>query len=67
VNFGDNVRLPGHIHVTDLSGRKVMAVDVQPGYAIQQLPITQLSEGLYMINWLESGVIRGRQKVVVTR
>ncbi len=67
VNFGEEVRIPGQIQIMDLSGRKVVAVEVQPGYSLQQLNISHLSDGIYVVSWVDSGVVKGRQKVVVTR
>jgi hypothetical protein len=57
----------GLITVTDLSGRLVMEADVEPGHSIRQLDISGLSEGVYLLNWVQSGLSMGRAKFVLSR
>jgi len=67
LNFGEAVSENGQIHILDLSGKVVLATDMSAGYTLMELDLSPLSEGIYLINWVESGVTRGRSKLVVTR
>ncbi|MCK5136027.1 MAG: T9SS type A sorting domain-containing protein [Bacteroidales bacterium] len=67
VNFGSQNENEGQLMIMDLSGKVVLTMDVQPGYSIHQLDVSNLSQGMYMIYWFESGVLRGRNKLVRTR
>ncbi|MEN8229262.1 MAG: T9SS type A sorting domain-containing protein [Bacteroidota bacterium] len=67
VNFGSEVTTEGMLKIVDLSGREVMRTNVQPGYSIINLNISHFSRGMYMIYWMESGEIKGRNKLVFTR
>ncbi len=51
----------------DLTGKLVITADVQPGFSLYQLDVAQLSRGMYMIYWIESGVVKGRNKLVLGR
>jgi hypothetical protein len=67
LNLGKAPVNRGQIAVMDLSGRLLMDADIEPGHSIQQLDISGLSEGVYLVNWVESGVSKGRAKFVLTR
>ena len=67
VNFGTEVAQKGFLNIVDLSGRSVITTEVLPGYTIQKLDISGLSDGIYMLQWLESGLLKGRNKLVHTR
>jgi hypothetical protein len=67
VNLGDQAKMEGSLVITDLSGRRVMESEVLTGYAIFRLDVSSLPEGMYMINWLESGRLKGRSKLIRTR
>ena len=67
LNLGKPAENRGLIMVMDLSGRLVMEADIQPGHSIRQLDISGLSEGVYLLNWVQSGVSLGRAKFVHTR
>ncbi len=66
VNFGDEVEQKGLLNIVDLSGRSVFTTEVLPGYTIQRLDISGLSDGIYMLQWLEPGLLKGRNKLVHT-
>ena len=64
INFGVEVELQGTLRVLDLAGRSVLTSKVLPGYSIQKLDISSLSPGVYMVQWMDSGVSRGQGKLV---
>ena len=64
VNFGAEVEQQGQLMIVDLSGRSVISSTVLPGYTIQKLDIKNLSQGIYFVRWVESGVLKGRGKLV---
>jgi PKD repeat protein len=67
VKLGTSPDREGRLRITDLSGRVMLETDVQPGYSLQMLEISHLSQGMYMISWLESGVLKGSAKMVRAR
>ncbi|MCD4710703.1 MAG: T9SS type A sorting domain-containing protein, partial [Bacteroidales bacterium] len=67
INFGAEVEQLGQLKVVDLAGRSVMTSDVLSGFSIQMLDISSLSQGIYLVQWLESGVLKGRGKLVHVR
>lgn len=67
INFGAEVEQQGQLMVVDLVGRSVMNSDVLPGFSIQKLDISSLSQGIYLVQWIESGVLIGRGKLVHVR
>jgi hypothetical protein len=67
INLGEPAEKHGQITVVDLSGRLLMNVDIEPGNSIRQLDISSLSEGVYMVNWVEAGLDMGRCKLMRTR
>jgi hypothetical protein len=64
VNFGTESKEAGTVTIIDLAGRKVHAEKVVPGYRIQMLDISDLSPGVYMLQWEESGVLKGHGKLL---
>ncbi len=67
VNIGSRQMNIGQIVFMDLSGKTVKSMDIQPGRSLYQLDVANLSMGMYMIYWIESGVVRGRDKLVIAR
>ncbi len=67
VNLGEHASGKGKLEISDISGRIVLETEVLPGYAIYQLQISDLPQGLYMISWIEEGVLKGRNKLIRTR
>jgi len=67
VNFGSQRTSGGQLMIMDLSGKVVMTTDVHPGYTILQMDVSSLSQGMYMIYWFDSGMLKGRSKLVRTR
>lgn len=64
VNFGTELTEAGSLRFVDLAGRTVYSAEVYPGYSIQKLDISRLSPGVYMVQWEESGLIKGHGKFV---
>jgi hypothetical protein len=64
VNLGGTVEHAGNINIVDLAGRSVLSSEVLPGYSIYKLDISSLSQGVYMVQWIDSGVLRGHGKLV---
>jgi hypothetical protein len=67
LSLGKPAENQGMIRVMDLSGRLVLEADMEPGYSVRQLDISDLSEGVYLVSWVQSGVSMGRGKFVLTR
>lgn len=67
VNLGKRPADPGQLQVMDLSGKVVMLVDIEPGYSLYQLDVGSVVRGMYMIHWIESGEVKSRSKLVLTR
>jgi len=64
VNLGGTVEYAGSINIVDLAGRSLLTSEVLPGYSIYKLDISSLSQGVYMVQWIDSGVLRGHGKLV---
>ncbi len=67
INFGADVEQKGQLKIVDLMGRSVMTSEVLPGFSIQKLDISSLSQGIYLVQWIESGVLKGGGKLVHVR
>ena len=67
INFGADVEQKGQLKIVDLTGRSVMTSEVLPGFSIQKLEISSLSQGIYLVQWIESGVLKGGGKLVHVR
>lgn len=67
LNFGETVVQQGQIRVLDLSGKVVLETELASGFSLMELDVSPLSEGIYLVSWKESGVTRGRSKLVLTR
>ena len=64
INLGPIVEQAGVLRLVDLAGRSVLTSEVLPGYSIYKLDISNLSPGVYMVQWMDSGVLRGHGKLV---
>jgi len=58
------VKNAGAIRLVDLAGRSVLITEVVPGYSIYKLDISSLAQGVYMVQWMDSGALRGHGKLV---
>jgi hypothetical protein len=67
VNLGSGQEYYGKIKITDLSGKMVLTVDVQPGIGLYRLDVSRLSRGVYMVCWFEADKLISRRKVVLIR
>jgi hypothetical protein len=67
VNLGESPEKLGEIQVVDLSGKRVLEYSVQAGVQIQQLDISSLTDGMYLIYRVEDGVISDHAKFVKSR
>ena len=67
ISLGNAAEYRGQIKVMDLSGREVLDVEVDPGQSIRPLDISSLSGGVFLVNWVESGLVKGRAKFVIAR
>lgn len=67
VNIGEGGLNTGQLQITDLSGRVVLEEEILPDYSIYQLELGSLPRGLYMISWIEQGVSKGVNKLILTR
>lgn len=57
----------GCLRVIDISGRSVEMTETMPGKTRYLLDISHLSEGIYVILWEESGMVKGRGKLIRNR
>jgi hypothetical protein len=64
VNYGTEVSEAGSLRIVDLAGRTVQNAEVFAGYTIQKLDVSNLSPGVYLVQWEESGLIKGQGKLV---
>lgn len=64
INLGPTVEQAGVLRIVDLAGRSVLTSEVVPGYSIYKLDISNLSQGVYMVQWMDAGVLRGHGKLV---
>jgi hypothetical protein len=67
INFGRELEREGQLQLVDLAGRVVKTSILLPGYTIHKLELADLSQGVYMVRWLESGVLKRRGKLVHVR
>jgi hypothetical protein len=66
VNLGMTTEQEGQIKLVDMSGRVVVNELLPAGYQIIQLDVAHLERGVYIVQWEESGVIRGLDKLIKT-
>ena len=66
INYGEQIENKGALKVLDLSGKLMLTRPVQPGYQIQQLDVSHLPEGMYMIYRMEGDVVKGYSKFIRT-
>ncbi len=64
VDFGSRAGNGDQLVVVDISGCKVMKTSIQQGTAVQRIDISRLPEGMFVVLWKESGMVRGRAKLV---
>ena len=64
VNLGRPSERDGRFEVVDMNGRIVLSEHVPSGYQVYQLDVQILNRGFYVIQWYESGALRGRNKLV---
>jgi len=67
INIGNCDQQAGRINLIDISGKVVLSQDYEPGFSLYRIDVSQLREGLYMIYLTESGLIKGRGRVILTR
>jgi hypothetical protein len=64
IDFGVRTGNEGELVVVDISGRVVMKTIIQQDTADQQIDISQLPEGMFVVLWRESGMVLGHAKLV---
>jgi hypothetical protein len=64
VNLGEDAREDSRLVITDLAGKRVLEKEVGQGYRMVRLDPTSLPGGMYIVSWIESGMLKGRVKVV---
>lgn len=67
VNMGSEATLQGELRIVDASGRLLMMADVSPGQVIRQLDIASLDQGFYLVQWIESGRVKGYGSLIRMR
>jgi len=64
INYGAQIENKGALKVVDLSGKLMLMSPVQPGYQIQQLDVSHLPEGMYMIYRMEGDEVKEYSKFI---
>jgi len=64
VNLGNPAEQDGRLEIIDMNGRVVHNENVPSGYQIYQLEVGKLNRGIYMIQWYEGGILKGRNKLI---
>lgn len=64
INLGRSSDQDGRFEVIDMNGRIVLKEQVPSGFQVYQLDVQTLNRGIYLIQWYESGVLKGREKLV---
>lgn len=64
VHFGERSVLRGELVVIDIAGQEVLYSDIRHGSTTQVIDISAIPEGIYMVIWKETGIIRGQAKLV---
>jgi len=64
INFGSEVEQAGELRIVDLTGRSLLISEVLPGQTIQKLDVSGLSQGAFLVQWMESGILKGRGKLL---
>lgn len=67
INLGNSDIENGLISLIDISGKVRLSQEFEPGFNLYRMDVSQLSEGLYMIYLTESGLIKGRSRIIVAR
>jgi len=67
INHGTPTEEEGVLRVLDMNGRIIHNLKMPAGHQIYQLDIHDLLQGMYVIQWIESGQIRAIEKFVKTR
>jgi len=67
INLGSTTEEEAVIRLLDINGRVVRNEKMPAGHQIYQLNIHDLVQGMYVLQWIESGQIRGIEKIIKTR
>ena len=67
INLGSTTEEEAVIRLLDMNGRVVRNEKMSAGHQIYELNIHDLVQGMYVLQWIESGQIRGIEKIVKTR
>jgi hypothetical protein len=67
VNLGEPASREGKLLLMDLSGKVVLEANVEPGTTVHRLDLSILPQGMYVVCWIESGQMKGRNKLIRTR
>jgi hypothetical protein len=67
INLGSTTEEEAVLRLLDINGRVVRNEKMPAGHQIYQLNIHDLVQGMYVLQWIESGQIRGIEKIVKTR
>jgi hypothetical protein len=66
VRMNRNLSNRGYLKIMDISGKEVMTSSVHPGYDIQRLDLSGLPQGVYLIYYVDSGIVKARNKLIRT-
>ncbi len=67
INLGSTTEEEAVIRLLDINGRVVHNEKMPAGHQIYQLNVHDLVQGMYVLQWIESGQIRAIEKIVKTR
>lgn len=64
LKFGSRVEEQSQLVLVDISGQEVERIFIKPGTLIQELDLTQLPRGIFVVLWKEAGVVKGQAKLI---
>ncbi len=65
VNLGYRSENKGRLELFDIHGKHVLEVAIPPGYQVIQVNLDQVENGMYILRWSDSGMVKGMNKLVV--
>jgi hypothetical protein len=55
------------INVTDVTGRILKSINLAYGTSVTQIDLNEMSSGTYLINLMESGVLKSSEKLIINK
>ena len=58
--------MESQLEIIDMTGRMVKIENLAAGISLVQIEISELNKGIYFINWMDKGLLKGRSKLIKT-